>query len=222
MKEFPLVNSYSNFFYAFLKQEIETAIVESQSYEPEISHQRKQSVSISMPSSPMQSHVQNTSKVFFGGETNFNDEMPDPSSTAKTVSIEMPKATKFYSQPMPTGSTSGESKNTGNINYHPRLKKLKDKRFDSFKTWSGKLERQLSNLRGRTPQETETEDVGLRNPGIEALPVDRYFDALEGPELETLRVVCFSSPYFMHILLWSASNLILLVEVHNSIPVHFS
>lgn len=181
------MNSYGN-LYAFLKQEIETDIVQSQSDEPETSHQRKQSVSISMPSSPLQRNVENSKKVFFSGETKFNDEMPDPSSTTKTVFIEMPKATKFYSQPMPKGSTFGEAKSTGNIDYHPRIKKLKDKRFDSFKTWSGKLERQFSQLRGRTPQETEPEDVGLRNSGVEALTVDRYFDALEGPELETLRV----------------------------------
>lgn len=47
-----------------------------------------------------------------------------------------------------------------------------DKRFDSFKTWSG----QLPNL-------SESEQIEL-----EILPVHRYLDALEGPELDTLRV----------------------------------
>lgn len=180
-----------------LKQEIETATVQSTSYEPEISHQRKQSVSISMPSSPIQ---QNTRKVFFSGETNFDDGiLPDPSATAQTVGIEMPKAAKFYSQPMPTGKTFEEAIKTRNLNYPPRIKKLKDKRFDSFKTWSGKLERQLTNLRGKTPQEAAPEDAVLKNSGVEALSVDRYYDALEGPELETLRVMRLLPPTLMHV-----------------------
>lgn len=68
----------------------------------------------------------------------------------------------------------------------------RDKRFDSFKTWSGRLERQLSNLRGKPqdPDHGEGEGSGDHGePYMEAVPaVDRYFDALEGPELETLRV----------------------------------
>lgn len=142
-----------------------------------------------MPSSPTQ-HI--TNKVIFSGGTNLNDgTLPDPSDAATTVGIEMPKAAKFYSQPMPTGSTSEGAINTGNLN--PRIKKLKDKRFDSFKTWSGKLERQLTHLRGKQPQETGPEDAELKNSGAPSLPVDRYYDALEGPELETLRVMCFLS-----------------------------
>ncbi|KAG6487450.1 S-type anion channel SLAH3-like [Zingiber officinale] len=63
----------------------------------------------------------------------------------------------------------------------------RDKRFDPFKTWSGRLERQLSNLRGK-PQDLDCGDGGEDQDG-EAVPaLDRYFDALEGPELETLRV----------------------------------
>ncbi|XVF53490.1 hypothetical protein PTKIN_Ptkin05aG0103400 [Pterospermum kingtungense] len=72
----------------------------------------------------------------------------------------------------------------------PHIKKLKDKRFDSFKTWSGKLERKLSHLRGRPriSESEEEEEESVRNSeNNEAPPVDRYFDALQGPELETLR-----------------------------------
>ncbi|KAB2092702.1 hypothetical protein ERO13_A02G044200v2 [Gossypium hirsutum] len=77
------------------------------------------------------------------------------------------------------------SANIKNINQqlHLNHQKLKDKRFDSFKTWSGRLERQLSNLRGK-PQEIESDSENIEPL---PLPVDRYFDALEGPELETLR-----------------------------------
>ncbi|CAN6464632.1 unnamed protein product [Victoria cruziana] len=60
------------------------------------------------------------------------------------------------------------------------------KSFNSFKTWSGRLERQLSVLRGRQQEE---QSAGNSSPAheIDVLPVDRYFDALEGPELETLK-----------------------------------
>ena len=64
---------------------------------------------------------------------------------------------------------------------------LKDTRFDSFKTWSGKLEKQLSHLRGK-PWETGPDATSPRKVEVETLPVDRYFDALEGPELDTVRV----------------------------------
>ncbi|KAL1552799.1 S-type anion channel slah3 [Salvia divinorum] len=78
------------------------------------------------------------------------------------------KGAKFYSQPMPKPSAM-----------HP----VYDRRFDSFKTWSGKLERQLSNLRGK---HFETEPSPPQEH-FENVPVQRYFDALEGPELDTLR-----------------------------------
>lgn len=66
---------------------------------------------------------------------------------------------------------------------------IRDSRFDPFKTWSGKLERQLSNLRGKPTQEEDLEAGGIKRPEIQEAPgVDRYFDALEGAELDTLRV----------------------------------
>ncbi|KAK4489586.1 hypothetical protein RD792_005398, partial [Penstemon davidsonii] len=52
--------------------------------------------------------------------------------------------------------------------------KVKYGKYDSFKTWSGKPERKISKLRSKHTE--------LGN-----LPVDRYFDALEGPELDKLR-----------------------------------
>ncbi|XP_042032164.1 S-type anion channel SLAH3-like [Salvia splendens] len=67
-----------------------------------------------------------------------------------------------------------------------RINPVYNKRFNSFKTWSGKLERQLSTIRGR---HRETEQPHIQAPQeFEVLPIQRYFDALEGPELETLRV----------------------------------
>ncbi|XP_039115699.1 S-type anion channel SLAH3-like isoform X2 [Dioscorea cayenensis subsp. rotundata] len=56
----------------------------------------------------------------------------------------------------------------------------RDTQYNSFKTCSGKLERQLSELIGKT-QELDLE-------ANEAVPdVHLYFDALEGPELDTLK-----------------------------------
>lgn len=63
---------------------------------------------------------------------------------------------------------------------------MQDKRFDSFKVWSGKLEKQLSILRVRCWENEEEPQPNL-HAEKENLPVARYFDALEGPELEKLR-----------------------------------
>ncbi|XP_071734099.1 S-type anion channel SLAH3-like [Rutidosis leptorrhynchoides] len=64
----------------------------------------------------------------------------------------------------------------------PRMSRLRDERYNSFKTWSGKLERQISTLQGKPQSEPS-----VITPRRENLPASRYFDALEGPELETLR-----------------------------------
>ncbi|KAG8476713.1 hypothetical protein CXB51_030106 [Gossypium anomalum] len=89
-----------------------------------------------------------------------------------------PKAVMFLSRPMSKGSSIGEADNDS--------QRFKDKNFDSFKTWSGKLERQITSLSGRS-RKFDSEEESTQNPENEPLPVDRYFDALEGPELETLR-----------------------------------
>jgi hypothetical protein len=76
----------------------------------------------------------------------------------------------------------------------------RDRRFDHFKTFSGRLERQLSALRGLPqdplPSADDIEQGGSASKISEEdtdedddVPsADRYFAALEGPELETLRV----------------------------------
>ncbi|PIN21676.1 hypothetical protein CDL12_05634 [Handroanthus impetiginosus] len=139
--------------------------------------QRKHSLSISMPPSPVEAHLQNKNRVFFADGAYENDGV-------KT------KQAIFYSQPMPKGSALNQAITNGNFDnppvMNPRIHKLQDKRFDSFKTWSGKLERQLSNLRGKHC-ENEQEPHIQRHAEFERLPVERYFDALEGPELDTLR-----------------------------------
>ncbi|KAM0041820.1 putative transporter protein SLAC1/Mae1/ Ssu1/TehA [Helianthus debilis subsp. tardiflorus] len=138
-----------------------------------LNHRRTPSISISMPPSPAGAPLQNTRRVAFRDDVelvgkNLNDQ--------PTVS-----ATKFHSQPIPTGVGFEEAVAAGKF---PKIEKVKkdDERYNSFKTWSGKLERQISTLRGKPPGEQP-----VITPRSENLPVHRYFDALEGPELETLR-----------------------------------
>lgn len=136
-------------------------------------------------SEEIQLQPQNKKKVFFSGETVIlKDKVP---ISLKETSFKPPlQPSKCYSQPMAKGCSSQKSP-------QPGIKMFRDKRFDSFKTWSGALERQLSVLRGKEPSGT-SQDGKTPKRSFEralALPVDRYFDALEGPELETLRVCSF-------------------------------
>ncbi|GLU24349.1 hypothetical protein SLE2022_402920 [Rubroshorea leprosula] len=147
----------------------ETFDVLNATYESQPIEVLKHSVSISKPISPMQA----TSK-----SNNFanHDGILDPSVKLETGE-RLLKQVQFYSKPLMTeGAVIKEPVKVGNLNHHPNIRRLKDTRFESFKTWSRKLEKQISNLKGK-PQNVENE----------ALPADRYFDALEGPELETLR-----------------------------------
>lgn len=158
-----------------------------------MNHQRKPSLSLSMPLSSEQIQLQtmnNDKKVFFSGETVIiKDSVP----LEKTDSSKPPKHPKCYSQPMPKGFVYPvpEAAQTQKSIHHnqPGIKMFRDKRFDSFKTWSGGLERQLSILRGKEPiGNAQDGNTTSRTRSIDRpLPVDRYFDALEGPELETLR-----------------------------------
>ncbi|BAH91730.1 Os02g0530100 [Oryza sativa Japonica Group] len=67
----------------------------------------------------------------------------------------------------------------------------RDRRYDSFKTWSGKLERQLAHLAGAGPEFPEEEEDGcdaISSHHTKSMPqVDRFFAALECPELDKLR-----------------------------------
>ncbi|CAL5407891.1 unnamed protein product [Camellia sinensis] len=125
-----------------------------------------------MPSSPMEVHLQSTKRVLFRDHDGmiFNNDI-EISSATPTASI---KQEYFHSQTIPAGTAFDEDVASGNFPNrpevppkNPRIDRLKDKRFNSFKTWS----------------ETNT----LQNVEVVTLPVGRYFDALEGPELDTLR-----------------------------------
>ncbi|KAI4352943.1 hypothetical protein L6164_007147 [Bauhinia variegata] len=152
-----------------------------------INHQRKHSVSISMPLDTEEIQTMNSKRVFFSGETVPHDGNPNTCAESNPTGTKPPRTTKCYSQPLSNRSVFPTAINVENFASHPTMR-FKDKRFDSFKTWSGKLERQLSILRGKPPKETPTveHDAGRSNTD-RPVPVERYYDALEGPELETLR-----------------------------------
>ncbi|KAK1366540.1 S-type anion channel SLAH3 [Heracleum sosnowskyi] len=157
------------------------------------SHKRKHSVSISMPLSPMEVHLEEKKRVIFRDdcETISRSGVSRPPLPPLPTKIPHPKHPKFHSQPLPKGSAINDAVACGKLPARPVLslknpvgRNLRDKRYNSFKTWSGKLERQLSHLRGRV-KETETDLP--QTTEMENVPVHRYFDALEGPELDTLK-----------------------------------
>ncbi|XP_022973034.1 S-type anion channel SLAH2-like isoform X1 [Cucurbita maxima] len=145
-------------------------------------HRRKNNVSLSMPPSPV--GVQLSPKTVFST----GERIPN-NGTSGLAALEKPqKATLFHSQPIPMGSTFEDATRNIKAAPHPSISRLKDRRYDSFKTCSGKLARQLTILRGKSqqqirPDETEAQEAVIENN----LPAERYFAALEGPELETLR-----------------------------------
>ncbi|XP_061996326.1 S-type anion channel SLAH2-like [Rosa rugosa] len=174
-------------------EEIEIAALESRvdEYEPPI-HQRMHSVSISMPPSPVEVHLEKIKGFLFSPETIFNGGIPDSSSAAikSASSSKLPEAAKCHSQPLPKGSAfEDQATHAGHFPYHPSIKTLRDNRFDNFKTWSGKFERQITLLRGKTPRKSDQPENAFAQSTdqVDSLPADRYFDALEGPELDTLR-----------------------------------
>ncbi|XP_077229439.1 S-type anion channel SLAH2-like isoform X2 [Tasmannia lanceolata] len=155
------------------------------------------SVSVSMPCSPAGLDLGKTKRVLFSDniERNLNNGIANLPANSSIANTQKPKQSKFYSGPTPESIAYSDKVAEGKIHdsleqqcWNPRISRLKDKRFDSFKTWSGKFERQLSQLRGKQ-LEVKTDVNDLRSPEIEALPlpVHRYFDALEGPELDTLK-----------------------------------
>ncbi|XP_024176508.1 S-type anion channel SLAH2 [Rosa chinensis] len=174
-------------------EEIEIAALEStvDEYEQPI-HQRMHSVSISMPPSPVEVHLEKIKGILFSPETIFNGGIPDSSSAAikSPSSSKLPEAAKCHSQPLPKGSAfEDQATHAGHFPYHPSIITLRDNRFDNFKTWSGKFKRQITLLRGKTPRKSDQPENAFAQSTdqVDRLPADRYFDALEGPELDTLR-----------------------------------
>ncbi|KAK1665722.1 hypothetical protein QYE76_053881 [Lolium multiflorum] len=135
-------------------------------------------VSLSMPASPSGFHLSQ-----FRTASVRRDEEPAVSKPAtlqaEAHSPRLLKQTRFHSQPILHASQQ--------LNEGPRrADTTRDKRFDPFKTFSGRLERQLSNLRGH-PIDLHSPDSNISEETDQVPGTDRYFDALEGPELDTLR-----------------------------------
>lgn len=143
-----------------------------------------------MPSYPFRTDEQeNHKRVGFYLKGKESSRMVSDSAAS-----EIPMHASSYSQPIPTGSVAGGPVENINLSqqYPSMATTFQDRTFDSSKTWSGKLERQLTNLHGGQPQpEAQPEKKTKKPEGENNLPVDRYFDDLEGPELDTLRVCIF-------------------------------
>ncbi|GAB4826299.1 hypothetical protein Ancab_009163 [Ancistrocladus abbreviatus] len=162
--------------------------------QPKGSHSRVHSISISMPPSPTGHHMPGAKRVIFSehGQSLYFKDNPNASPASEPMGT---MHAHFYSQPIPKGITYVEATNGLRFpNYdelpprNPRNSRFRDRRFDSFKTRSGKIERQLSRFRGKPVEpEPEPEAKNVQRVENEAMPVDRYFDALEGPELDTLK-----------------------------------
>nr|XP_029121223.1 uncharacterized protein LOC114914327 [Elaeis guineensis] len=153
-------------------------------------------ISISLLASAPGIDVGQAIKVLFGDKAASAaiDEQPNQPVDSSTSDLTQAKMGMFHSRSIPVGSSYGTTAAVGKFNGpfedQQRMRRSyssRDKRFDPFKTWSGRLERQLSNLRGK-PQEPDVEANDLEIKEIEAVPaVECYVDALEGPELDTLR-----------------------------------
>jgi len=114
-------------------------------------------------------------------------------------------AMMFRSQPIPAPPPARlESRAAGRSRSRAAAAMNWDRQYDSFKTWSGKLERQITHLAGGPPDGFDDEggedDVGSRRTSATSVPeVDRFYAALEGPELDQLKVrvclQCFSCPF---------------------------
>lgn len=148
------------------------------------------SVSLSMPASPSGFHL--SSHFMCAGDA------PVATADVRPVLLEdqqqaahsprLIKQTRFHSQPIL--NLHPPSKNVVDEAAARRWDSARDTRFDPFKTFSGRLERQLSNLRGRPQEPVDgiSPDSKISEEETDQVPAaDRYFDALEGPELDTLR-----------------------------------
>lgn len=134
------------------------------------------SFSLSLPSSPSGLHIGQTKLVVYPEKCR-NTNRNNPTN----LNPQFARQKQFRSQPILVVK--------GTKRKLVRSETMRDSRFDPFKTWSGKLERQISNLRGMPTEEEDLEAGETKRHETEEAPgVDRYFDALEGPELDTLRV----------------------------------
>ncbi|VAH11360.1 unnamed protein product [Triticum turgidum subsp. durum] len=154
------------------------------------------SVLISVPGSPSGLHLAQLGMPPFvrANETGVDAPAVPPSeSTVQRAHYpavpQLLKQARYHSQPSLVVRGGGEVPTV----LRSDSTRERDRRFDHFKTFSGRLERQLSSLRG-VPQDIDVEQGAASkiseedtDEDDEVPTADRYFAALEGPELETLR-----------------------------------
>ncbi|KAI5020637.1 hypothetical protein ZWY2020_045525 [Hordeum vulgare] len=154
------------------------------------------SVLISIPGSPSGLHLAQLGKPPFVRANKADVGSPAvPPSEPKVERVHHPAVPQLLKQARHHSQPSLVVRAGGEVPAVPRSDSMRerDRRFDQFKTFSGRLERQLSSLRG-VPQ-----DIGVEKGAASKISevdtdeddqvptADRYFAALEGPELETLR-----------------------------------
>ncbi|WVZ69607.1 hypothetical protein U9M48_018372 [Paspalum notatum var. saurae] len=155
------------------------------------------SISLSMPASPSGFHMsafrtasaRRVAPDDVRGSSVEEREVEGVGRQAHSPRLLLKQQTRFHSQPILNGLHPSSKNVVAADELAARRCDARDKRFDPFKTFSGRLERQLSNLRGR-PQPPDPVDSGITEEAEETDQVpgaDRYFAALEGPELDTLR-----------------------------------
>lgn len=139
-------------------------------------------VSISLPASPRAFQVART-----GVDELQRYAIRYDASPAATARHPAGRRIVFPSQLMPAQGKNDDSA----LALPPRMEEARTRgrnSYDSFKTWSGKLEKQIAHathlLGSSRPEQEEEETAGNHMPGVQ-----RFFAALEGPELDTLRVL---------------------------------
>ncbi|CAL9085655.1 unnamed protein product [Musa textilis] len=155
--------------------------------EDQLRHQ-SYSLLFSLPVSPSGLHIEQVRKVLLGDKGEQGDDVKLSQPDSASINSQQTKQSKFQSQSLQI-VVSDVKTTTDSLESNQRAIRSdnqRDKTYDSFKTWSGRLERQLSNLRGR-PQEPDLKANDSRTNEAAIPAIDRYFDALEGPELDTLR-----------------------------------
>ncbi|XP_062219972.1 S-type anion channel SLAH2-like isoform X3 [Phragmites australis] len=157
-------------------------------------------VSISMPASPRRTEVELQRHAI----TDAPLMCPLPSRGPAAMALAQPDKMVFRSQPIPAAPPQAKNSQVNHDSSRsaqpPRVESTsrsrRDTSYDSFKTWSGKLEKQITtHLLGARPQQQEQEqgvpeeeEGAASNRRRSSLPrVQRFFAALEGPELDKLR-----------------------------------
>ncbi|RLN01203.1 S-type anion channel SLAH2-like [Panicum miliaceum] len=105
------------------------------------------------------------------------------------------EAMMFRSQPIPGPPPARLASRAGRSRSRAAVAMNWDRRYDSFKTWSGKLERQITHLTGGPDSFDDDEGgedvgdvIGSHRTSATSVPeVDRFYAALEGPELDQLK-----------------------------------